>query len=84
MLLTGILTRTRTLIDMCRIIVVILFGVFIPIYTFAGYDGRSADDPYRTSPTWLYLLLAVGLFALIGKWARAGIYKKNHRSPIVS
>lgn len=80
MLLTGIRTHTGILIDMFRIIVAIFFGVFIPIYTFASYDGRLADDPYHTSPTWLYLLLVVGLLALIGKWAKVGTRKKNRRS----
>lgn len=52
----------------------------MPIYTFAGYDGRLADDPYHSSPKWLYLLLVVGLFALIGKWAKSGTRKKKRRN----
>ena len=80
MLLTVILMPNGILTDMYRIIITILFGVFIPIYTFAGYDGRLADDPHHTFPKWFYLLLVVGLFALIGKWVKSGTRKKNRRS----
>ena len=77
MLLTVILMPNGILTDMYRILITILFGVLMPIYTFAGYDGRLVDDQYHTSPKWLYLFLVVGLFALIGKWAKSGTRKKN-------
>lgn len=73
----GILRRNGTLTDMNRILTTILLGLFIPIYTFAEYDGRMADDPYHKSPTWIYILLVVGLFALIGKLAKGGTHKKH-------
>ena len=76
----GILRRNGTLTDMNRILTTILLGLFIPIYTFAEYDGRMADDPYHKSPTWIYILLVVGLFALIGKLAKGGTHKKARRS----
>lgn len=79
MLLTEIRMPNGTLIDMNRILTTILLGIFIPLYAFAGYDGRLADDPYHKSPTWLYILLVVGLFALIGKLANVGIRKKAKR-----
>lgn len=78
MLLTVILMPNGILTDMYRILITILFGVLMPIYTFAGYDGRLVDDQYHTSPKWL--LLVVGLFAFIGKWAKSGTRKKKRRS----
>ena len=78
MLLTVILMPIGILTDMYRILITILFGVLMPIYTFAGYDGRLVDDQYHTSPIWL--LLVVGLFAFIGKWAKSGTRKKKRRS----
>lgn len=49
MLLTVILMPNGILTDMYRILITILFGVLMPIYTFAGYDGRLVDDQYHIS-----------------------------------
>lgn len=49
-----------------RFITTIIF-VANSILAFAEYDGRLADDPYHKSPTWLYIIIIIGIIYAILK-----------------
>lgn len=59
-----------------RIIIAVIM-LSISDIGYAAYDGRLADDPYRKSPVWIYVLIAIGILYVMIKVIYNLIKKHN-------